>query len=252
MRQSEETYFGVQDDEEKRLIMSSERSPYAQQGKGMHPCISRALSGRHILIIGSTGSGKTFAASYMLDFLDAFVFVNTQRELSVTQKCQVSLDDPSELQEALEEGYRGIEYIPSMDKDEAREEVQVLRENIFEIGEAMKEKAQVLELPTWITVFLDEAQVYAPLMTHKDGEIIWNQGRGFGIRGVAISRQPQELSKDIVNNVEYELIFRVGDYAYPYFTRFKIPIEQHQEWIDKQYHFLLYDKRRLFRCEPIK
>lgn len=255
MRQSEETYFGVQDDEEKRLIMSSERSPYAiqrMQGKGMHPCISRALSGRHILIIGSTGSGKTYAAAYMLDYLDAFVFINTQRELSVTQKCQVSLDDPSELQEALEEGYRGIEYIPSMDKDEAREEVQVLRENIFEIGEAMKEKAQVLELPTWITVFLDETQVYAPIMTHKDGEIIWNQGRGYGIRGVAISRQPQELSKDVVNNCEFELIFQVGHYAEPYFTRFKIPIEQHREWLDKKHHFLLYDKRSLFRCDPVK
>ena len=218
----------------------------------IHPCIARALSGRHILIIGTTGSGKTYAAADMLDCLDAFVSVNTQRELSVSQKCQVSLEDPSELQEALEEGYRGIEFIPSMDKDTAREEVQVLREQIFEIGEVMKEQAHVLELPTWITVFLDEAQVYAPIMTHKDGEIIWNQGRGFGIRGVAISRQPQELSKDIVNNVEYELIFRTGDYAVPYFTKFHIPIEQHQEWIDKTHHFLLYDKRILYHCEPIR
>ena len=218
----------------------------------IHPCIAQALSGRHILIIGTTGSGKTYAAAYMLDFLDAFVFVNTQRELEVTQKCQVSLDDPSELQEAMEEGYRGIEFVPSMDKDVAREEVQVLREQIFEIGETMKEKAHVLELPTWITVFLDEAQVYAPLMTHKDGEIFWNQGRGFGIRGVAISRQPQEISKDIVNNVEYELIFRLGHYALPYFTRFKIPIEQYQEWTDKTHHFLLYDKISLTRCLPIR
>jgi hypothetical protein len=191
---------------------------YPGMKKAIHPCIGRALSGRHILIIGSTGSGKTYAASYMLDYLDAFVFVNTQRELSVSQKCQVSLDDPSELQEAMEEGYRGIEFIPSMDKDEAREEVQVLREQIFEIGEVMKEKAQVLELPMWITVFLDETQVYAPIMTHKDGEIFWNQGRGFGIRGVAISRQPQELSKDVVNNCEFELIFQLGHYAMPYLT----------------------------------
>lgn len=242
----------IEDWKMRRSMESKMGRHYPGMKKTVHPCISRALSGRHILIIGTTGSGKTYAAAYMLDYLDAFVFVNTQRELSVTQKCQVSLDDPSELQEAMEEGYRGIEFIPSMDKDEAREEVQVLREHIFEIGEAMKEKAQVLELPTWITVFLDEAQVYAPLMTHKDGEIIWNQGRGFGIRGVALSRQPQELSKDIVNNCEFELIFRLGDYALPYFQRFKIPIEEHREWIDKEHHFLLYDKRKLYRCEPIK
>ena len=241
------------EEDEARLSMESKMGRhYPGMKPTIHPCIARALSGRHILIIGSTGSGKTYAASYMLDFLDAFVFVNTQRELEVTQKCQVSLEDPSELQEAMEEGYRGIEYIPSMDKDEAREEVQVLREQIFEIGEAIKEKAQVLELPMWITVFLDEAQVYAPLMTHKDGEIFWNQGRGFGIRGVAITRQPQELSKDIVNNCEFELIFQLGHYAYPYFQRFKIPIEQHQDWTDKSHHFLLYDKRTITRCLPIK
>ena len=242
-----------QEEDEARLSMESKMGRhYPGMKPDIHPCIARALSGRHILIIGSTGSGKSYAAAYMTDFLDAFVFVNTQRELEVTQKCQVTLDDPSELQEAMEEGYRGIEFIPSMDKDTAREEVQVLREQIFEIGEAIKEKAQVLELPMWITVFLDEAQVYAPLMTHKDGEIFWNQGRGFGIRGVAISRQPQELSKDIVNNCEFELIFRLGDYAYPYFTRFKIPIEEHIDWTDKTHHFVLYDKRKLYRCEPIK
>ena len=217
----------------------------------IHPCINKALSGRHILLIGSTGSGKTYAAAYMTHFLDSFVFVNTQRELSVSQRCQVSLDDPSELQEALEEGYRGIEFIPSMDRDEAQQEVQIIREQLFEIGEVIKEQAQVLELPMWTTVFLDEAQIYAPLMTHKDGAIFWTQGRGLGIRGVAISRQPQELSKDIVNNCEFELIFKLGDYAYPYFTRFKIPIEEHQEWTDREHHFLLYDKRRLFECEPI-
>ena len=220
--------------------------------RDIHPCIARALSGRHILIIGSTGSGKSYAAAYMSDFLDAFVFVNTQRELEITQKCQISLDDPSELQEAFEEGYRKIEYIPSMDRDEAREQVQTLREQIFEIGAVIKEQAHVLEIPMWITVFLDESQVYAPIMTHKDAEIIWNQGRGYGIRGVAISRQPQELSKDVVNNVEYELIFQLGHYALPYFQRFKIPIGEHQEWTDKQHHFLLYDKKVLTRCLPIR
>ena len=254
---SRETYYGVEGAEEERLLMAGERSPAAETrlktGRGgMHPCINRALSGRHILLIGATGSGKTFAASYMTEYLDAFVFVNTQRELSVTRKCDVSLSGPEDLQEAMEDGYRGIEYIPSMDRESAREEVQTLREEIFEIGEAIKEKAQVLELPMWITVFIDEAQVYAPLQTHKDGEIFWTQGRGFGIRGVAISRQPQELSKDIVNNCEFELIFKLGDYAMPYFQRFKIPIEEHMDWTDREHHFLLYDKRKIFRCVPVK
>ena len=220
--------------------------------KTIHPCIARALSGRHILIIGSTGGGKTYAASYMLDYLDAFIFINTQRELEVTQKCQVSLDDPSELQEAMENGYRGIEYIPSMDRDTAKEEVQVLREQIFEIGEAIKEKAQVLELPFWVTVFLDETQVYTPKHAHKDAEIFFTQGRGFGIKTVAISRAPQEISSEVINNCEYELIFQLGMYSEPYYKQFRIPIEENREWLAKTHHFLLWDKINMTRCLPVK
>lgn len=246
---------GEEDEEEWKMRRSMESKMgrhYPGMKKTIHPCIARALSGRHILIIGSTGSGKSYAAAYMSDFLDAFVFVNTQRELEITQKCQISLDDPSELQEAFEEGYRKIEYIPSMDRDEAREQVQTLREQIFEIGAVIKEQAHVLEIPMWITVFLDESQVYAPIMTHKDAEIIWNQGRGYGIRGVAISRQPQELSKDVVNNCEFELIFRLGHYAEPYFKAFKIPIEEHKSWLARKHHFLLYDKEDMVECTPVK
>lgn len=217
----------------------------------LHPCISRALSGRHILFIGATGSGKTYAASYMAKYLDAFVFVNTQEEREVSLVCDVSLDDPSEIQEALEEGYRKIEFIPSMDKDDARDEVQVIREGLFEIGSEMKAQSNELEIPFWISVFLDEAQVYSPLMTHKDAENFFTRGRGYGIRGIALSRQPQELSKEIVNNVEFQLIFRCGDYAMPYFQRFKIPIEQHKEWIKRDHHFLLYTRDEFTRCTPV-
>lgn len=217
----------------------------------INPCINRAMSGRHILLIGSTGSGKTYAASYMMKFMDAAVFVNTQEELSVSQACQVSLDDPSEIQDALEEGWRKIEYVPSMDRDAAQAEVETLREGLFEIGSIMKAQAQVMELPMWITVFLDEAQLYAPIHTHRDAENFWTRGRGYGIKGVAISRQPQELSKEIVNNVEYELIFLLGHYAEPYFKTFKIPIEEHRAWIAQKHHFLLYDKQTITECLPI-
>jgi energy-coupling factor transporter ATP-binding protein EcfA2 len=257
MRESEATYYGADEEEEKRLVMSAERSPAAEHRLktgtgGMHPCISRAMSGRHILLIGSTGSGKTYAASYMARFMDSFIFINTQEELSASRECQILLEDPEDLQEALEEGYRGIEYVPSMGREDAIEEVEVIREQLFEIGSEMKGENPVLELQTWITVFLDETQIYAPIMTHKEAENFWNRGRGYGIRGVAISRQPQELSKDVVNNCEFELIFQLGHYALPYFQRFKIPIEEHQAWINRKWHFLLYDKRQIFECVPVK
>lgn len=188
----------------------------------------------------------------MTKFLDAFVFVNTQEEREVSQVCDVQLETPDELQEALEEGYRRIEFTPSMDRDTAIEEVEVIREQLFAIGSEMKARSTELEIPFWVTVFLDEAQVYAPIMTHKDAENIWIRGRGYGIRGVAITRQPQEISKSIVNNVEYELIFKQGHYAEPYFTRFKIPIGEHEEWLKGEHNFVLYDKETIIECDPIR
>ena len=37
MRESEETYYGVKDEDEQRLIMQAERSPAAQQRMEMAP-----------------------------------------------------------------------------------------------------------------------------------------------------------------------------------------------------------------------
>ena len=238
-------------DEENWKLRAMERKRLSHHVNQMNPCILKALSGRHILLIGTTGSGKTYAASYMAQHLDCFIFINTQEEKSASDICQVSLEDPSEIQEALEEGYRGIEYVPSFDKGEARAEVQILREGLFEIGSEMKAQANVLELPMWITVFIDETQVYAPLHTQLDAENFFTRGRGYGIRGAALSRQPQELSKEVVNNAEYELIFLQGHYSEPYFTRFKIPIAEHKEWLDREHHFLLYDKKSITRCLPV-
>ena len=250
MTESERTYYGTDDPEERRILMREERRPGVFH-PSINPCISRALSGRHILLIGSTGSGKTYAAGYMTKFMDAFLFVNTQAELSVTKMCQIRLEDPSELGDALENGYRKIEFIPSMDRESAQDEVEVLREQLFEIGSVIKEQANALELPFWFNFFLDEAQVYSPKHAHKNAEIFWTQGRGFGIKSIAITRSPTELSSEVINNCEYELIFQLGMYSYPYYKTYHIPIEEEKEWLARKHHFLLWDKTNITRCYPI-
>ena len=217
----------------------------------IHPCIARALSGRHILIIGRTGSGKSFAASYMAQKMDCFVFVNTQQEKEITRVCQVTLEDPSELQDAMEEGFRAIEFVPSMDRETAVGEVETLREGLFEIGAAVKEQSNEIEIPFWISIFLDEVQLYTPKHTHKDAENFFTRGRGFGIKSIAISRQPQEISSEVINNCEFELIFQLGHYSEPYFRGYKIPIEEHKDWLSREYHFVLYDKIIMEECAPI-
>jgi hypothetical protein len=235
-------------EEENWKLRSMERKRLSHHINQMNPCILKALSGRHILIIGSSGSGKTYAAAYMAQKTDCFVFLNVQRERSVSNVCQVSLEEPSEIQEALEEGYRQIEFIPSMNRDEARAEVQILRESIFEIGTEIKAESKELEIPFWINCFLDEFQLFAPKHSHLDGEIFFTQGRGLGIRSIAISRAPQEISSEVVNNVENELIFRLGHYSEPYYKTYKIPIEEYKDYLSNDHYFVLYDKYQITGC----
>ena len=251
MREEEDLDFENTDEWKQRRSMESKMGRHYPGMKTIHPCISRALSGRHILLIGTTGSGKSFVASYMTKFMDAFLFINVQEEKSASDACQVLLEDPEDLQEALEDGYRGIEFVPSMDRDTAIEEIEVIRQQLFEIGSEMKLNADVLELPFWFNVFLDEAQIFVPKHTHKDAENFFTRGRGYGIKTIAITRAPQEVSSEVINDIEYQIIFKLGQFAYPYFNSYKIPIEEEREWIMRQYHFVLYDGFVMVRCKPI-
>ena len=58
--------------------------------KGRYTCERQILKGKHVLVIGTTGSGKTyFATRFAEKYYDCFLFVNTSLEDQVTKICQI-------------------------------------------------------------------------------------------------------------------------------------------------------------------
>lgn len=212
-------------------------------------CIARVLRGRHCLVIGATGTGKTWWMSKVARrYLHRFIFVNPNLEEVVENICTAHYDDPSEVLEGLLNGENKIEFIPSEDTKIALEQLEELRLGLFEI-------AAELDIPSgtwWLNFILDEAQTYAWKGSREDVEVFATRGRRYGIRSWFLTQRPQNVSSTIVNNVQSQIIFRTGPYETPYFKSYRIPIEEEQDWLRKPFNYVLYDGFQVWRCKPVK
>ena len=242
-RESERTYYGGDTREaiKDARIRPSERT-YIQD------CPARVLNGKHVLIVGKTGSGKTYWMSKVAEeSLDCFIFVNTQLERCVERITHFSTDKATEVVEALEEGYRKIEFIPAENDIEGIEQLEQIRRDLWAVAQEMKIK----EGQWWVNMIVDEAQAYAWLGSRTDLQNFARRGRRFGVKAWFLSQQPQDLAKAIVNNVDWQVLFKLGQYSSIYFKNYKIPIEEHQGWIDRQYHYVIYSGEVIHRCTPV-
>lgn len=230
-------------------------------------CISRALSKKHILIIGKTGSGKTFWASQVANnYAFPFIFINTQEEEEVNKVCQVITDDiETVLDELINEGTQKIAYIPPENDEEACKELEYLRKELFDYAEKEKVKSGVF----WLSMFIDEAQTFAWKGGRCDLENFARRGRRYGIKSFFLTLRPQDISSTIINNIDYQLIFKTGDYENQYFKSYAIPLikpeqDENGEWIIKtqsnrnwlwlytnEYSYFLYDGIKMKKCMRI-
>jgi hypothetical protein len=212
-------------------------------------CILKVLGGKHCLVIGSTGSGKTFWMSRVADaYFHRFIFVNPQLEPEVDRICTVGYEDPEELLEGVIDGQKAIEFIPDENDDVALLQLEAIRRGLFDIAAEMNIEAGTW----WMNFILDEAQTYAWKGSREDVDNFARRGRRFGIRSFFLTQRPQNISSTIINNIQYQVIFRTGTYESPYFKTYKIPIEDHAEWLKRDYHYILYDGFEVQECEPIE
>lgn len=215
-------------------------------------CIGRVLSGKHCLIIGATGSGKTFwMANVANRFFNRFIFVNPQLEESVSNICSFSTDNPDEVIEEITEGSRSIEFIPSEDVGEAIDQLASLRIDLFTIAQELRSEGKIEDGAFWLDFILDEAQVYAWKGSRNDIDNLATRGRHWGVRGWFLTQRPQNLSSTIINNVQYQVIFRTGSYETMYFRTYRIPIEANEGWLKKPYHYILWDGYEAQECQPV-
>lgn len=239
-------------EEEQKALASRSENAFSHFKR--EECIGTVLSGKHCLVIGATGSGKTFwMANVAHRFLNRFIFVNPQLEDSVSRICTLTTDEPEEVIEAIteEEGIRAIEFIPDEEVDGAIEQLRDLRIDLFTIAQELREKGSLEDGAFWLDFILDEAQVYAWKGSRNDIDNFATRGRHWGVRLWALTQRPQNLSSTIINNVQYQVIFQTGNYETPYFKTYKIPIDEHAAHLNKPYHYILYNGKEAQECTPV-
>jgi hypothetical protein len=212
-------------------------------------CVLRVLNGKHCLVIGATGSGKTFWMAYVADtFLHRFIFVNPQLEDVVDKICSTGYDSPEEVLEGVVNGEKAIQFVPDESIDIALLQLEEIRRGLFGIAADMGIKSS----QWWMNMIIDEAQEYAWKGSREDIDNFARRGRRFGIRTFFLTQRPQNISSTVINNIQYQVIFRTGTYESPYFKTYKIPIDEHAEWLKQDYHYTLYDGFEMQECEPIE
>jgi DNA helicase HerA-like ATPase len=212
-------------------------------------CIARVLRGKHCLVIGATGTGKTWWMSKVARrYLHRFIFVNPNLEEVVENICTVHYYEASDVLSGLLDGEIRIEFIPDEDTAVALEQLKELRLGLFEIASEL----DITSGTWWLNLILDEAQTYAWKGSRQDVDVFATRGRRYGIRSFFLTQRPQNISSTIINNAQNQIIFRTGPYETPYFKNYRIPIEEESEWLKKKYHYILYDGFAVYRCGPIK
>jgi energy-coupling factor transporter ATP-binding protein EcfA2 len=212
-------------------------------------CVLKILNGKHCLVIGATGSGKTYFMAKVADtYFHRFIFVNPQLEEEVDRVCTHAFESPEETLEAVLDGIKAIEFIPDENDEVALLQLEELRRGLFDIAADMNIKSGTW----WMNFILDEAQTYAWKGSREDVDNFARRGRRFGIRSYFLTQRPQNISSTIINNIQYQVIFRTGTYESPYFKTYKIPIDEHQEWLKQDFHYILYDGFEVQECEPIE
>ena len=247
MSESEEMYYGSEDVRE--VTRDTGQAMYIEAGKRQRSreCVTKILSGRHILVVGETGSGKTYYMSKICEMLPTLIFINPQEEVIVDKITQVVTDEEDKVMELLEDGYRKIQFLPSEDDDIAIDQLKTIRLDLWNIASEMNIK----DGEFWMNMIVDEANIFAQLGSRTDAQNLARRGRRYGVRSWFLTQQPQDLAKGIVNNTTHAVIFQLGTFAEPYYQKFHIPIEEEREWIARPYHYVIWDKHVLTRCHPI-
>lgn len=203
-------------------------------------------------VCGITGSGKTTFCTKVYDNLDTLcIYINTSDEVLPEQHSDAIVNTPDQIAYAINKKCKKICLSPQREKDITEKDIEQIRDILFAMGQKINEKRR--EPLIWCHIFIDEVHEYSSV--HRKNvkiDSIWKRGRRYGIIGVAISQRPSDVSHTILTQSRTHIIFEVSPYEVPYFSHYRIPIEEHQEWVEQKYHFLVFDGARVKRAKPIK
>lgn len=196
------------------------------------------FDGPHTDIVGTTGSGKsTFARHLYRESPGVAIYVNTGAESGVDgHTVDISRGDTFDPKDFAE--HRRINLIPAGDESD-EDLIRAVQETLFNLGkEIPHEKGRFY-------VFIDEAHEYAPLQADKNNPVVRmaKRGRRHNVRLFPISQSPSDLSKAVVRECNYHVIFAIGTYSENYFKNYGMPADEIRAAVGHkdEHKFVVYD-----------
>lgn len=195
--------------------------------------------GPHTDIVGTTGSGKSSLAKHLYREAPGYgIYVNTGAESDVPgHTVDISRGDTWDI--SLLNDHSRLNVIPEGEPEADAELMARIQADLFALGENIDHERGRFY------VFVDEAHEYAPLSAEGDNPVVRmaKRGRRHNVRLFPISQAPADLSKAVVREANYHVIFAIGTYSENYFKNYGMPADEIQEAVGKpsEHKFVIYD-----------
>ena len=194
--------------------------------------------GPHTSVVGTTGSGKSTLALHLYESAPGIaIYVNTDAESGVPGHT-VDIGKGDRFDASIFNDHRRINLIPAGDSGDL-ELLAVLQATLFEVGDNIPHE------DGRFYVFVDEAHEYAGNHADKDNPLVRlaKRGRRHNVRLFPISQSPSDMSKAVVRECNYHIIFAIGTYSENYFRTYGMPADEIQEKVGhkSEHRFVIYD-----------
>lgn len=201
----------------------------------------------HIGVWGATDTGKTyFLCKYAKKCLPKFIFVNPLMEKKIRGVCNTHVSTIEGLAEALHKKKNKIEFVVDEEPEVAQYQVKQIKELLFRIGNKLDAEDKY-----WISLLIDECDIIFPKFGKSDSGLL-RRGRHYGIHVYLASQRVQLVDHSAINQLRYQVFFRLGSWSRLYYQEYKIPIEEHESWLKRKHHYVLWDDFDMVEYPPIK
>lgn len=202
--------------------------------------------GPHVGVVGATSSGKTTLSIHLYENAPVGKAIFFHQDPNDTMAADVVVDysngDTWDLS-VLQEGNR-IEILAPADEDSARVVLGQIQADLFEIGR------QIPHDNPRFYLFVDEAHEYAGLNAEADNPLVRvaKRGRRHNIRLFVISQSPADVSKKVLKQANYHVIFAMGTFSKTYFDTYSIPFDDVRDALGdpEEHRFMVFDDFKLY------
>jgi len=195
----------------------------------------------HVSVIGRTNTGKTTLGKLLHKDSEFFsIFFNTQDE-DVVGHTLHNWSKGDLKKYYIEEEKQKINFIPDDDPRLALYQLKIIKDDIKEFVLRYGDRSRI----THFLMFVDEAHEIA-YQGSINTPLHWffKNGKRHWTTAISMTQSPADLSKAIVRQAEYHVIFDVNDFESQYFKHKNIPIERVQDMLMDSHNFTIYVNKR--------